>query len=70
MMFLLTHQINSSEKGSTELICITMTDLPVGGMADMTPPSPSLLLVSIIVTDIYWLCSTLMPRMTYFPDFV
>lgn len=70
MMFLLTHQINSSEKGSTEPICITTTDSPVGGMADMTPPSLSLLLVSIIVTDIYWLGYVLLPRMTYFPDFL
>lgn len=46
-----------------------MTDLPVGGIADTTPPSLSLLLVSIIVTDFYWLGCVLPPRMTYSPDF-
>lgn len=46
-----------------------MTDLPVGGVADVPAPL-SLLLVSIIDTDIYCRGHILLPRMTYFADFL
>lgn len=39
----LTHTKNSSKKAATEAICITMTDLPVGGTAYTTHAQSALL---------------------------